>query len=73
MCRPKERDSALAARCSTYAVEYLTQFRVHPLYPEIISRLESFPGTIYALDIEHVFLEATREKRRLELAGSSGR
>ena len=70
MCSPKERETALAARCSTYAVGYLTQFRVHPLYPEIISRLESRPGTIYALDIEHVFLEATREKRRLELAGS---
>lgn len=65
MCSPTERDAALAARCSTYAVQYLSQFRVHPLYPEIISRLETLPGTIYALDIEHVFLEATKEKKRL--------
>lgn len=64
MCNPQRREAALAARCSTYAAEYLTQFRVHPLYPEVLARLESLPGTIYAMDIEHVFLAATKEKRR---------
>ncbi|MGQ0523544.1 MAG: hypothetical protein ACT4P8_07790 [Betaproteobacteria bacterium] len=62
MCDPQERESALTARCTRYAAEYLFQFRVHPLYPEVLSRLEHLPGTIYALDIEHVFLEATRQK-----------
>jgi hypothetical protein len=59
---PQERESALAARCTRYAAKYLCQFRVHPLYPEVLSRLANLPGTIYALDIEHVFLEATKKK-----------
>jgi hypothetical protein len=73
MCSPTGRESALTARCSTYAVEYLSQFRVHPLYPEIISRLESLSGTIYALDIERVFLEATKENNRSDRARNTGR
>lgn len=71
MCSPKERDAALSARCSPYAAEYLSQFRIHPLYSEMLSRLDARSGRIYAHDIEQLFLSLSKNTAQARYPGQS--
>jgi hypothetical protein len=59
-----EREAALLARCTRYAAQYVSNLRGHPLYSEVLSRLEALPGTLFELDVEHAFYESLREQMR---------
>jgi hypothetical protein len=69
----RERETALAARCSNAAREQLDAVRMHPLYPEILIRLEGVKGKLFEIDVERALYEvikADRARRPFRHAGA---
>ncbi len=64
MSSAHEREAAILARCSRNAAQYITQLRNHPLYLEVLTRLEAIHGNLFELDAEQAFYESLRAERR---------